>query len=192
MNKLQIDNAQDDLKFIRRIIENTSASFVPFGRIFIFWGLLYIVVQIGATLIDRATGLFHRMPMLNQLLLPTFLLIAFLAFYRETKKLPLLGLSKQVMYIWLYIILLNFLIMVIDQINPELIIFSFSIGILSTYILTHFRFLVWMFIIYLLIGVAYLFPFASFTTIYILHGIYPVTFLIFGFYLIFTKSPRSI
>lgn len=114
MDERTLQKAVDDISFIKEVIDKTGRSFTAFSKIFVYWGILFIINSIATFIInsnkEAALEVYQRYPLLSYTF-PT-LLIAFAAaliYLGVSRKLPLGGLEKHLMTVWLLILCFNIL-----------------------------------------------------------------------------------
>ena len=112
MNKEVLHEAVESVALIKEVIEKTRMSFVSFGKIFIYWGLLFIPYSILTFLflinIEQMQNIAIQYPTLKYFSHPViFALIAAIIYLSVSQQTPLIGLEKHLMKVWLLIIAMN-------------------------------------------------------------------------------------
>jgi len=207
MDEKVLQQAVDDISVIKGVIERTGKSFVSFSKIFIYWGILFIFNSIINTM--AYTGKFeffsilYSYPVVNFIFPVALTAIAAILIYRHvSKKIPLVGLEKQLMKIWLLILIMNVIppkvsiaaaepsaefITIHTDLTPTLF-FSLAVALIATSLFTGYRQLKYTGAVYVLISLlyAYVIP-ASANEITLLQLPYilalPFTFIYTGLFL---------
>lgn len=207
MDEKVLQQAVDDISVIKGVIERTGKSFVSFSKIFIYWGILFIFNSIINTM--AYTGKFeffsilYSYPVVNFIFPVALTAIAAILIYRHvSKKIPLVGLEKQLMKIWLLILIMNVIppkvsiaaaepvaefITIHTDLTPTLF-FSLAVALIATSLFTGHRQLKYTGAVYILISLlyAYVIP-ASANEITLLQLPYilalPFTFIYTGLFL---------
>ncbi len=199
MNDHVLSEALDDVKLIKQVIGRTAESLLCTGKIFLLWGILFLIrsslnVSINSLNRNFWWGLFKKLPLLNFLMYPAFILLAILIFLYVPRKMELFGLSKKIVKVWLFIAGFNAIVPQLvlrhdlpigrtEMINLQVpfLLASFAFGLYFTYILTNLKLTKWMSIIYIIISFFAFLPGKipnSFDNI-----VWPLTFLVLGVYL---------
>jgi hypothetical protein len=158
-NKI-LQKAMDDISTIKEVIDKTGKSFASFSRIFIYWGVLFIVNSIISLFLtankEQMFELYKQYPILSFVFpIPVIALAAGLIYFGVSKKVPLLGLEKHLMKIWLLILILNLLPPRIEILSPlgsgdisamtvsinnlNILFFSLAIALVATSLFTGFK-----------------------------------------------------
>ncbi len=209
MNDKVLNEAVENISLIKGLMERTSKSFAAFSRLFIYWGILFVFSSIVQLLIfsnfEKITPFYEASPVLGYIF-PTGIvaLVAVVIYLRVSKKNPLIGLEKHLMMVWLLVLAMNIIPNRITIDLPDYLgtierisvhtnslstaLFSFAIGLITTYLFTGFKQLKILGIIYIIISVLYsmtnLEIFSSDSFVYLIHSIaLPFSFLYTGFYL---------
>jgi len=199
------NEAVENIALIKEVIAKTKHSFGAFSKVFIYWGILFIPSSILTSLMMmnrlNIAELMGRYPALG-FLSPTIIFAVFSALiYRHlAKKIPLVGLEKHLMKIWLLILAMNVIpnrIRVdigeatVEQITVHVdtvpgLLFSLGIALIITSMFTGYKQPSYVAIGYIGIGLIH----AYFNTnmlggvIQVIYAIaLPATFLYTGFYL---------
>jgi len=208
MDEKSLNEAMENISLIKGVIDRTSKSFAAFSRIFIYWGLLFIFNSIIGLIMlankDKLHDLAIRYAALNYIFpIGVIVLIAALIYRQITKKIPLVGLEKHLMKVWLLILVMNIIPskVYIDssataanmskisvQIdNFPVILFSLAIGLIVTALFAGYRQLMNLGLIYIGISVIYAFlrlPMFESTLFQLIYALpLPFTFLYTGFFL---------
>ncbi len=210
MNDENAHRAIGDITFIKDIIKKTSYSLASLSEIFIKLGFMLLIISV-----IFAAGTFFPLEALNMgkalnlkvIFLPiaagillVAVIIAFFVVCRSVvKKNKLSGLSRQVMLLWLYMIILNVICFIVlsgkifyQNINhfdviPLTFIQFITIGfcLLVVYVFAEFRLPLYLSIAYSIVGISAL---VLLKPLYLLnYFILPVTLIIMGFYLKYSK-----
>lgn len=209
MDEKTLHEAMENISVIKGVMERTSKSFTAFSRLFIYWGMLFIVNSIITILMlsnkERMQELASSFPLLNYIFpLAIVALIAALIYWIVSKKIPFIGLEKHLMKVWVLILLMNVIPpkitvnsasataeltnIVIQTDNLSVILFSLAIALITTAIFTGYKHLRNLGIIYIGISVIHAFCrfpiFEGSTMFYLLYSLsLPFTFLYVGFFL---------
>ncbi len=174
MQENVLRQAVEDISVIKAVIDRTGKSFVAFSKIFIFWGMLFSLSSVySLIMVSSNYSLFSNIskyPIAN-FLFPVGLiaLIAVLIYWNVTKKVPLVGLEKQLMMVWLLFLILNIIPPNVSIISPEtslemqsiivysntapIMIFSLAIALITTSLFTGYKQLGYMGAIYIGISI---------------------------------------
>lgn len=208
MDEKMIQKAVNDISTIKEMIDRTGKSFTSFSKIFIYWGLLFILQSIIGLFMSANTEqvleLFNRYNMLSYLFpVPIFALVAALIYYSVSRKIPLIGLEKHLMKIWLLILVLNILpkrieiltssgvgnysaITVVSN-NLNVLYFSLAIALIVTSLFTGYKHPMYLGALYIAISLVDTYFNLSLdnnTLNQLVHAVaLPGTFLYTGFYL---------
>lgn len=204
MNDHVLSEAIDDIILIKQVIGKTVESLLSLGKIFLWWGLLFLLHSLykGVFILNNYevySEFVKKYPLLIQMIYPLFLIAGIFIYVIISRKLPVFGLSKKIMHIWLFIIGFNLIvptlvmshdipinIMTMYEIKTPLLITTFSIGLYFTYILSNIKFIKWMGIIYVLAGFFAFLPGKipnNFSLI-----VWPLTFITLGLYFSYRKK----
>jgi hypothetical protein len=206
MDKDQITEAVDNISLIKGIIYRTSRSFTAFSRIFIYWGFLFILNSAATLFIilnkEQMQDISLRFPLVNWIFpLGIIALAAGLIYRAISQKTPLIGLEKHLMILWLMILILNVLpprIMIdsaggalqsvtVHTSNFSPMFFSLAIALIMTSLLTGYRQLKYVGVVYITISVLYAYcnftPFESTMSQFLSLLALPFTFLYTGLFL---------
>lgn len=204
MNK-RINKAIEDVDFIKNIIEKTSASLLSLSEIFIKLGGLFLLmtaIYIGGTYIpvpileagERISFVEIALTIVPSILVLILIVISLVLCRRIFRRNQLYGVSKQVMILWIYTIVLNFICFVLlaacEALNfwnnlygfPFICIQFFTVAfcLLSIFVFTSFRFPLYLAVVYTLLGFYALIsqlPFNIFSSLML-----PITLIIIGIY----------
>jgi hypothetical protein len=207
MDEKTLNEAVENISLIKGVIDRTSKSFTAFGKLFIYWGLLFILTSAITLLMTVNKGAVPKIvagnPIVNFLFpMGIIALIAFAIYILVSRKLPLVGLEKQLIKVWLLVLVMNVLppkimIQVANGINPmgitvqtsrlSVLLFSLAIALIVTSLFTGYRQLGITGIVYIAISVLYSYThFRVFdvTIMQILSTVaIPFTFIYTGIYL---------
>ena len=216
MNELTLNEAVENISLIKGVIDRTSKSFVAFSKIFILWGVLFIVNSI-ITLYAQMNqsqfmDYFSRYPTLGYLFPVGFIaLLAALIYWKISRKFPLVGLEKHLMKVWMLILIMNVIpnkimissassgidmkSIVVQTNNFSTMLFSLAVGLIVTALFTDFKPLLRLGIIYILISLVHAYsnfmtPFDHIVNI-IFQLALPFTFLFTGFFLKSRQAGRN-
>lgn len=208
MDENTLHEALENISLIKDVINRTSKSFAAFSKIFIYWGLLFILNSVITLLMilnkEQVLEVSTRYPVLNYVFpIGVITLLAALIYRVVSKKMPLVGLEKHLMKVWLLVLAMNVMqpkirintataAMDFEKItvhinNFSIMLFSLAIALIITSLFTGYKQLSYVGIIYITISVlhAYLdLPIFEDTLILFLSLIsIPFTFLYTGFFL---------
>lgn len=208
MDEVAINEAVENISLIKGVIDRTSKSFVGFSKIFIFWGLLFILNSIVVIFMQMNKGqfmeFFSRHPAAGYLF-PAGLvaILAALIYWKISQNVPLIGLEKHLMKIWILILAMSVIpnkIMVVSSSsgidmksitiqtsNFSTLLFGLALGLIATALFTDFKPLMKLGIIYIFLSVihaysSFMAPFGHVVNIVYLLAL-PFTFLYTGFFL---------
>lgn len=208
MDEININEAVENISLIKGVIDRTSKSFSGFSKIFIFWGVLFIFNSIITMYVQMNKELFldffSRYPTTGYLFPVGFIaLLAALIYWKISRKIPLVGLEKHLMTVWMLILVMNVIPnkIMITSVSPEValntvtiqtnnfstMLFSLAVGLIVTALFTDFKPLMKLGIIYILISVIHAYsnfmtPFGQVVNALSLLAL-PFTFLFTGLYL---------
>lgn len=211
MEKEVLYEAAENISLIKSMIERTSKTFISFSKIFIYLGLLFLIYS-GIhmfLLLNQESGLkiVSQNPYLTYMvLMSVFILLTAFIYVSISKKMPLVGLEKSLMKVWLLTIVMNMIPIKVDidtsrmgisqvegtfvmvQTNSlSVLLFSLAIALILTSQLANYKQPRIVGLVY--IGFSILYAFSNnpimndgcfgYLSIFIL----PITFLYLGFYL---------
>lgn len=111
MDNTSINEAVDNISYIKSIIENTKRSFHTLSKIFILWGMIFVLHSIWLlvypTYIQQPFSPVYMF--INLLANAIFIILATGILIHITKKDSLLGLEKHLLYIWILILAMSLL-----------------------------------------------------------------------------------
>lgn len=209
MDEKTLHEAVENVSIIKGVMERTSKSFIAFSRIFIYWGMLFIVnsliTLVMASNKDKMLDIISSFPLLYYICpVGMIALIAALIYRHISKKIPFVGLEKHLMKVWILILIMNVIPPKISVIstsaaidmtgiliqtdNLSVIFFSMAIALITTALFTGYKHLMNLGIIYIGISVIHAyFRFPMFEGSTMLQFLYsvplPFTFLYVGFFL---------
>lgn len=207
MNENVINEAVDNISLIKNVIEKTKESFIAFSRIFIYWGVLFIVNSIISLFMllnnDIMIEVVKQYPVLNYIPIIITVLVAGIIYWQISKKIPLAGLEKHLMKVWILILIMSaipakfsFSTEAVEKVMKVITIhissfstnfFSLAIALIVTSMFTGYKQLKYLAAIYIGISVLYGFfniPILTDTVVQVLYYIaLPFTFLYTGFFL---------
>ncbi len=109
----QVAQAVDDISLITSIIKKTRQSFSGFSKIFIIWGLMYLVMTgiqlIQGMNIDKTITFYNQYPFIMYLIPLLLFGVGFMVLIKVTKAQPLLGLERHLMTLWVLVIFMQFM-----------------------------------------------------------------------------------
>jgi len=209
MDEKILHEAMENISVIKGVMERTSQSFAAFSKIFIYWGILFMVNGIMTLMMfsnqERMLDLVSSFPLLNYIFpLGIITLIAALIYWKVSKKVALVGLEKHLMKVWILVLIMNVISpkitvssastsvdltnLVIQTDNLSVVLFSLAIALMTIALFTGYRHLRNLGMIYIGISVIHaFFRFPVFEESTLLHLLYsvslPFTFLYVGFFL---------
>ncbi|MEN6327744.1 MAG: hypothetical protein ABFD18_16265 [Syntrophomonas sp.] len=206
MDELTLNEAVENISLIKGVIDRTSKSFAAFSKIFIYWGLLFILNSIITVAMiankEKLIELGTKHPALGYIFpIGVIALFALLIYQAIAKKIPLVGLEKHLMKLWLLVLAMNLippkitldsanaatgLAPVIKIDNLSAMLFSLAIALIATSLFTGYKQLRNVGIVYIVISVVHAyFNLTMFDSLFLLLGLIalPLTFLYTGFFL---------
>ncbi|NLD49191.1 MAG: hypothetical protein GX660_18680 [Clostridiaceae bacterium] len=208
MDNKTINEAVENISLIKGIIDRTSKSFAAFSRIFIYWGILFIFNSVIQAFMlanqDKMLDISIRYPVINYVFPVGFIaLIAALIYRNVSKKLPLVGLEKQLIILWLLILIMNIIpqriiidtsqaaqnmsTVVVHTNTFSVMLFSLAVGLIATSMFAGYRQLKYTGIVFIVLSLTYAFfniPVFTEEIIWLLQSIsLPFTFLYTGLFL---------
>jgi hypothetical protein len=175
MNEKVINEAVENLSLIRGVIDQTSKSFVAFSRIFIYWGLLFVANGIITVVMnsnkEKLFEMVRQLPVLGFILpIGITALVAALIYMNISRKIPLVGLEKHLMKVWMLILILNVIPnrvrisssgaapvdmtnIIVETNNFSVMLFSLAIALIATALFTGYKNLMTLGIVYIGISV---------------------------------------
>lgn len=208
MDEKAIHEAVENISIIKGVINRTSKSFVAFSKIFICWGLLFIVNSIITLVMDmnreQVLNISIKYPVLNYIFPVGIITLFAVIIYRSvSKKIPLVGLEKHLMIVWILTLAMNVIPpkisidtssaatdlgnIIVHTDNLSTMLFSLSIALITTALFTGYKQLSRMGIAYITISVLHAYfklPIFDGTLTHFLYMIpLPFTFLYIGFFL---------
>ncbi|HEY5584688.1 MAG TPA: hypothetical protein VIK78_09385 [Ruminiclostridium sp.] len=208
MDKQTLEQAAEDISMIKQVIERTSNSFITFGQIFICWGVLLIISNLIGFIAYYNFYSISTSPFLILISQVLFFSIGVVIYFRNSRKIPLIGLSRQLMTLWLCIIAFSILIMCISSILVSVfnapfydyyasIQMTFAFGFICTSIFTRLKLPAFLALFYVIVTIVFM-QFASFLPysislkIPILSALLlPIGLLSMGSYLEFIRIRRN-
>lgn len=209
MDEKFFNEAAENLSIIKGVIDRTSKSFISFSKIFICWGILFIVNSIiNLTIIstwDNIVNTISSHRILYSILHPGIItLIAAFVYWYISKKKSLVGFEKYLMIIWVLVLIMNAIQpkisinttaptldmtkIIVRTDNFSVILFGLAIALITTGFFAGYKHLRNLGIVYICISLIYIF--FEFQMLYeapIFQIIYflplPFTFLYTGFFL---------
>ena len=101
MDEKALHEAMENISIIKGVMERTGKSFTAFSKIFIYWGMLFIVNSIIILMMfsneEKRLDLLNSFPMLNFFPIGIIALIAAFIYWKVSKKIPFVGLEKHLM-----------------------------------------------------------------------------------------------
>ncbi|HWP98768.1 MAG TPA: hypothetical protein VN426_18145 [Syntrophomonadaceae bacterium] len=207
MDELTLHEAVENISLIKSVIERTSKYFAAFSKIFIYWGMLFTLYSAISLLIyfnrEQMIDLSLRYSLFDSYTLPLGLiaLLAILVYRSVAKKIPLVGLERHLMKLWMLILVMNVIqpsiisktiivdpaITCIHLDTGSVMLFSFAIALIITSLFTGYKQLSNMGIIYIIISVLYAFFYSlidgTVVQLFLSLIALPFTFLYTGFFL---------
>lgn len=217
MDEKILHEAVENISLIKGVIDRTSKSFVAFSRIFIYWGMLFIVNSIISLIMnankDKMLEMMNRFPVLGYIFpIGIIALLAALIYRHISKKIPLVGLEKHLMKVWMLILIMNAIPnqirisssasaaidltkIVIQSNNFSVMLFSLAIALIATALFAGYRHLMILGIIYIGISVLHAYvrvPIPEGTLIQVIYALpLPFTFLYTGLFLKSQQTRRN-
>ena len=208
MGVISVDNiiqeASNDIRIIREVLERTSRSLRSFGKIFLLWGVSFFFISAINIIYFNKFLTIENISSLNitlySLVTLTFLLIIpILSYIKVSKSNPLNGLEKQIMKIWIGILCLNILSnlvptsIIIDNVQyvkrsvvfsyiSPITVFTYALGLFVVSLLTTYKQPKWIALLYVVVGAISLNGTGSLLSSVNL-VVFPGTFIYLGLYL---------
>lgn len=208
MDEITLNEAVENISLIKGVIDRTSKSFLGFSKIFIFWGVLFILNSLITAFAQmnkaQFMGFFSQYPVTGYLFpVGIIALLAAFIYWKISKQIPLVGLEKHLMKIWMLILVMNVIPnkIMVSAVNPAIdlktvtiqsnnfstMLFSLAVGLIATALFTDYKPLMKLGIVYILISVIHAYsnfmtPFSQLVNVLCLVAL-PFTFLFTGFYL---------
>ncbi|MCX7922993.1 MAG: hypothetical protein N3B21_13420 [Clostridia bacterium] len=216
MDEKILHEAVENISLIKGVIDRTSKSFIAFSKIFIYWGLLFILNSVITLLMilnrEQAFEIAMRYPALNFIFpVGIITLLAVLIYRAVSKKIPLVGLEKHLMKVWVLVLAMNVLPPKISintanaatdpgsisvyASNFSVMLFSLAIALIVTSLFTGYKQLSYIGAIYITISVLH-----AYLNLAIFEGsliqllsliLLPLTFLYTGFFLKSQQARRN-
>ncbi len=207
MDEKKLNEAVENISLIKGVIDKTNRSFSAFSKIFIYWGMLFVLNSIVTMfMIENRESLFEvfkNYSFLSYVFPVGIVALAAVLIYRSiSKKMPLVGLEKHLMKLWLLILIMNVIppkinintppemnlhTLVVEYNNFSTIFFSLAIALIVTSLFTGYKQPMKIGAIYIgmsLINAYINLPFTDTTIFQLLYSLaLPITFLYIGFYL---------
>lgn len=212
MDQKVINEALDNIEMIKHMMEKTKESFVAFSKIFVYWGILFIANSIITLFLLNNPEIMLESTIFNIIRpIVIFSVLAAIIYWQVSKKIPLVGLEKHLMKIWVLILVLNVIPIkvniasssssynmqpvTLEVNNFSILFFSLAIALIATAIFTGYRQLMYVGIVYILLSFCYAYfhvPLLNDTMVPLLYLLaLPFTFLYTGLYLRYQKSRRD-
>ncbi len=208
MDQKTINEAVENISIIKGVIERTGKTFVGFSRIFIYWGFLFILNSVVSLYMfankEKVGELISKIPILGYIL-PTGIiaLIAVIIYFSISRKFPLVGLEKQLMKLWMLVLIMNTIpgkisinvsdvLVDMSKISVQtdrfsIMIFSLAIALIATSMFAgykHFMYLGCVYIVVSLINTYSRIQYSEATLVQLIFSLFlPFTFLYTGFFL---------
>ena len=209
MDEKKLNEAVENISVIKDVIDKTSKSFSAFSKIFIYWGVLFVLNSIISLLMvankESVFEVFKGYPFLGYVFPIGIVAVAAALIYRNiSKKLPLVGLEKHLMKLWILILMMNIIPVKININTPtssgidmqtvvvqtsyfSTTLFSLAIALIVTSLFTGYKNLMKVGAVYIGISLLYAYtnlPFVDATIIQLLYSLaLPFTFVYTGVYL---------
>lgn len=208
VDKCISEKAMEDLNLIKEVIDRTSNSLISFSRIFIGWGLLLCIAVIFTIIGHYSTSSVFESAVFQLILGILILVIGVMIYIFIARKYSLMGLSRQLMMMWLSVIVFDLLIAIVPAVLSDtlqapyydtlpLFLMSFAFGFICTSIFTRLKLPGILAFLYVLLAIYFmqmpaLLPYSiSFKMDYISAFSVPLGFLILGGYLEIIRTRRS-
>ncbi len=173
MDEKILNEAVENISLIRGVIDRTRKSFAAFSRIFIYWGLLFILNSMLQEIMlankEQVSSILTKFPFVNYVFpVGIIALFAFLIYRSISKKIPLVGLEKHLMKIWMLILLLNVIphrisiattagvdlgLVTVETDNLGVMLFSLAIALIITSMFTEYKQPMYVGLVYIFISV---------------------------------------
>lgn len=209
MDEKVLNEAVENISLIKGVIDRTSKSFVAFSRIFIYWGMLFIVNGVISLIMglnkDKFFDIMSRFPNLGYIFpIGLIALVAAVIYWNISKKIPLVGLEKHLMKMWMLILIMNVIPVqirisstdstipeiskiVIESNNFSIMLFSLAIALIVTSLFAGYKSLMNLGIIYIAISLIHAYfrlPVLDQSLLHVLYSLHlPFTFIYTGLYL---------
>lgn len=173
MDEKVFNEAVENISLIKGVIDRTSKSFNGFSKIFIYWGVLFILNSVISVAMvqnkEKMLNLVMRFPFINYVFpIGIIALAAFIIYMVVSRKLPLVGFEKRLMKVWLLALLINVIPAKISIHTPpgftmenvevsvsnfSIIMFSMAIALIVTSLFTNYKQLSYIGITYIILSV---------------------------------------
>lgn len=209
MDERKLNEAVENISLIKGVIDKTSRSFSAFSKIFIYWGLLFILSSIVMIVMnqnrERTMEIMGNYPVLSYFFPLGVLALAAALIYRHiSKKIPLVGLEKHLMKLWMLVLIMNVIPVKVNINTPALsgtemqtvaleindfsmTLFSLAIALIVTALFTGYKQPMKIGLVYIGLSALHAYtwvPIFNSTLVQLLYAIaLPFTFLYIGFYL---------
>ncbi|HEY9061471.1 MAG TPA: hypothetical protein VIO64_13335 [Pseudobacteroides sp.] len=217
MDERKLSEAVENISLIKGVIDKTSRSFSAFSKIFIYWGLLFIlnsIVMIAMNQNRESTmEIMGKYPVLGYFFPLGIVALAAGLIYRQiSKKIPLVGLEKHLMKLWMLVLIMNVIPVKVNINTPALsgtgmqtialeinnfsmTLFSLAIALIATALFTGYKQPMKIGVVYIALSALHAYtwvPIFNSTLIQLLYAIsLPFTFLYTGFYLRAQQARRE-
>lgn len=217
MDEKVLNEAVENISLIKGVIDRTSKSFIGFSKIFIYWGMLFILNSAITLFINmnqnQVIDITSRYPLLSYVFpVGIIAILAAIVYICISKRIPLVGLEKHLMKVWLLILIMNVIPAKINIINTASVasdlsavtiqtnnfsgmLFSLAIALVISSLFTGYKQLMHVGFVYIGISVLYayfdipIFNDAVIQALYLLSM--PFTFLYTGFFLKSQQARRK-
>ncbi len=212
-----MNEAVENISLIKGVIDRTNKSFIAFSKVFIYWGMLFIVNSIIYFIIssneDKIFDIVNRFPPLNYIFpVGIITLLATLIYRHISKKMPLIGLEKNLMKVWILVLFMNVMpykiiinsseltgmdiTKIMIQVNHfSVMLFSLAIALIVTSLFSGYKHLMNLGLVYIGISLLYSilsFPMLEGTLLQLMYSLpLPFTFIYTGLFLKFQQTRRN-
>lgn len=208
MDERVLNEAMESLSLIKDVINRTSKSFAAFSKIFIYWGILFFLNSIMQMVLvahqETLLAVSGRYPMISYIFpVGVTAFLAIIIYRQVSKHLPLIGLEKHLMIVWILTLIMNIIppriqigstpgidiqSITIHYSNFFSMIFSLAIALIITSLFTGYKQPKYVGAVYICISLLYAYfnlpPIFNGPTIQLLYFLsLPFTFLYLGFFL---------
>ncbi|KUO78196.1 MAG: hypothetical protein APF81_26435 [Desulfosporosinus sp. BRH_c37] len=200
MDNQSLNDAIEDIKLIKQVIDKSTDSFLSLGQIFLSWGVLFLFNTLYVKLFifesyAKSVLILGIFPYLPGMKFVIFIIIGILIFMFFSHKKHLSGKSKQIMRLWVFVITFNLIVpkvlalhdeqlnMLMFEIKTPILLLTFSLALFFTDILSGINFTKWMGIIYILTAFFAFLP--GKISPYFDLIVWPMTFIILGIYFVY-------
>lgn len=170
MEQKNVHNKEEILGWIKEVINQTSNSVVVFDKVFIYWGIVFVLNSMISIFISLNTINVLSINFIYSISHYIFaVLVCFFIYIYNSRKVSFCGMEKHLMKLWLLVLIIITIspkVSVISQgtgfeavatsvDNFSILIISLAIGLIITATFTNYRHLTYIGVVYVCISVLY-------------------------------------